>query len=434
MSPEIIGVIGIVLLLVLILLRVSVGLSLFLVGFVGVSMLSDWNVGLSQLGASAFGSSNNYGLSVIPMFILMGMFMSNTGLGKDLFTAVDKWIGHLRGGLAIATVGAASIFSAISGSSNATTATLSKICIPEMNEYKYKTTFSTAAVAAGGTLGVLIPPSVLLIIYGALTSVPIGPLLIGGLVPGIIMTLMFMIMINIQVRLNPSIAPRKKETTPLTEKILSLKSIWPFLIIFAISIGGIYFGYFTPSEAGGIGAIGAFFLTVLTKKLSFKKLLSSLDETLRLTVMLFLILIGAGIFGKFLALSQIPMYLTGLVGTLDVNPYVILFLILGVYFILGMFLEGIAIMTLTLPIVFPIITQLGFDGLWFGIIMIMLINIGVLTPPLGLSVYIISGIVKEVPIQQIFKGVIPAIITMVVLTVILIIFPEIVTFLPNMIE
>ena len=170
------------------------------------------------------------------------------------------------------------------------------------------------------------------------------------------------------------------------------------------------------------------------KKLSFKKLLSSLDETLRLTVMLFLILIGAGIFGKFLALSQIPMYLTGLVGSLDVNPYVILFLILGVYFILGMFLEGIAIMTLTLPIVFPIITQLGFDGLWFGIIMIMLINIGVLTPPLGLSVYIISGIVKEVPIQQIFKGVIPAIITMVVLTVILIIFPEIVTFLPNMIE
>ena len=434
MSPEIIGVIGIVLLLVLILLRVSVGLSLFLVGFVGVSMLSDWNVGLSQLGASAFGSSNNYGLSVIPMFILMGMFMSNTGLGKDLFTAVDKWIGHLRGGLAIATVGAASIFSAISGSSNATTATLSKICIPEMNEYKYKTTFSTAAVAAGGTLGVLIPPSVLLIIYGALTSVPIGPLLIGGLIPGIIMTLMFMLMINIQVRLNPSIAPRKKETTPLSEKIMSLKSIWPFLIIFAISIGGIYFGYFTPSEAGGVGAIGAFLLTVLTKKLSFKKLLSSLDETLRLTVMLFLILIGAGLFGKFLALSQIPMYLTSVVGTLDVNPYVILLLILGVYFILGMFLEGIAIMTLTLPIVFPIITQLGFDGLWFGIIMIMLINIGVLTPPLGLSVYIISGIVKEVPIQQIFKGVIPAIITMVVLTVILIIFPEIVTFLPNMIE
>ncbi|MDF2039386.1 TRAP transporter large permease [Bacillus sp. CMF12] len=434
MSPEVIGVIGILLLLTLILLRVSVGLSLFLVGFLGVSWLSDWSVGLSQLGSSAFGSANNYGLSVIPLFILMGMFMSNTGLGKDLFVAVDKWIGHFRGGLAIATVGAASIFSAISGSSNATTATLSKICIPEMNEYQYKKTFSTAAVAAGGTLGVLIPPSVLLIIYGALTSEPIGPLLIGGLVPGILMTLLFMLMINIQVRLNPEIAPTKQVVSTTKEKFSSLRGIWPFLLIFAISIGGIYFGVFTPSEAGGIGAIGAFVLTVLTKRLKFKGLLSSLDETLRLTVMLFLILIGAALFGKFLALSQIPMYLTTLVGGLDVSPYVILALILVVYFILGMFLEGIAIMTLTLPIVYPIITQLGFDGLWFGIIMIMLINIGVLTPPLGLSVYIISGVVKDVPIEKIFRGVIPAICTMAVLTIILIIFPEIVTFLPSMIK
>ncbi|MCM3706606.1 MULTISPECIES: TRAP transporter large permease [Cytobacillus] len=434
MSPETIGLIGILLLLTLILLRVSVGLSLFLVGFLGVSWLSDWSVGLSQLGSSAFGSANNYGLSVIPLFILMGMFMSNTGLGKDLFVAVDKWIGHFRGGLAIATVGAASIFSAISGSSNATTATLSKICIPEMNEYQYKKTFSTAAVAAGGTLGVLIPPSVLLIIYGALTSEPIGPLLIGGLVPGILMTLLFMLMINIQVRLNPEIAPTKQVVSTTKEKLSSLKGIWPFLLIFAISIGGIYFGVFTPSEAGGIGALGAFVLTILTKRLKFKGLLSSLDETLRLTVMLFLILIGAALFGKFLALSQIPMYLTTLVGGLDVSPYVVLALILVVYFILGMFLEGIAIMTLTLPIVYPIISQLGFDGLWFGIIMIMLINIGVLTPPLGLSVYIISGVVKDVPIEKIFRGVIPAICTMVVLTIILIIFPEIVTFLPNMIK
>lgn len=434
MSPEMIGVLGIVLLLVLILLRVSVGLSLFLVGFLGVSWLSDWQVGLSQLGSSAFGTSNNYGLSVIPLFILMGMFMSNTGLGKDLFNAVDKWIGHFRGGLAIATVGAASIFAAISGSSNATTATLAKITIPEMKEYNYRTTFSTAAVAAGGTLGILIPPSVILILYGALTSEPIGPLLIGGLVPGIIMTLLFMLMINIQVRLDPSIAPTKVEKATIEEKFSSLKSVWPFLLIFAISIGGIYFGVFTPSEAGGIGAIGAFFLTLLTKRLSFKGLISSLDESIRLTVMLFLILIGASLFGKFLALSQIPMYLTTTVGSLDVSPYLIMAMILVVYFILGMFLEGIAIMVLTLPIVYPLITQLGFDGLWFGIIIVMVLNIGVLTPPLGLSVYIISGVVKDVPIQQIFKGVIPAILTMVAFTIVLVIFPEIVTFLPSLIE
>jgi len=434
MNPELIGIIGIAILLLLILFRVSVGLSLFLVGFIGVSWLSDWDVGLSQLGTSAFGTANNYGLSVIPLFILMGMFMSNTGLGKDLFNAVDKWIGHFRGGLAIATVGAASIFAAISGSSNATTATLAKITIPEMKEYNYRTTFSTAAVAAGGTLGILIPPSVILILYGALTSEPIGPLLIGGLIPGIILTLLFMLMINIQVRLDPSIAPKKEIAASTAEKFGSLKSVWPFLLIFAISIGGIYFGVFTPSEAGGIGAIGAFFLTLLTKRLNFKGLISSLDETIRLTVMLFLILIGASLFGKFLALSQIPMYLTTKVGSLDVSPYLIMAMILLVYFILGMFLEGIAIMVLTLPIVYPLITQLGFDGLWFGIIIVMVLNIGVLTPPLGLSVYIISGVVKDVPIQQIFRGVIPAVLTMVAFTIILVIFPEIVTFLPSLIK
>jgi tripartite ATP-independent transporter DctM subunit len=331
-------------------------------------------------------------------------------------------------------VGAASIFSAISGSANATTATLAKITIPEMKEYNYRTTFSTAAVAAGGTLGILIPPSVILILYGALTSEPIGPLLIGGLVPGIILTLLFMVMINIQVRMNPSIAPKKAEKAPMAEKLSSLKSIWPFLLIFALSIGGIYFGVFTPSEAGGIGAVGAFLLTLATRRLSFRGLMSSLDESIRLTVMLFLILIGASLFGKFLALSQIPMYLTTTVGSLDVSPYLILGMILVVYFILGMFLEGIAIMVLTLPIVYPLITQLGFDGLWFGIIMVMVLNIGVLTPPLGLSVYIISGVVKDVPIQQIFRGVIPAVLTMAVFTVILIIFPEIVTFLPSLIR
>lgn len=434
MNPEMIGVFGIILLLVLIFLKVSVGLSLFLVGFLGVSLLSDINIGLAQLGSSAFGTANDYGLSVIPLFILMGMFMSSTGLGKALFNAVDNWIGHLRGGLAIATIGAASIFAAISGSSNAATATLSKICIPEMNKYNYKTNFSTAAVAAGGTLGVLIPPSVLLIIYGALTSEPIGPLLIGGLIPGLIMTLLFMLMINIQVRVNPELAPRKGEVSTTKQRFTSLKSVWPFLLIFVISIGGIYFGVFTPSEAGGVGAIGAFFITLLTKRLSFKKLIDSLDETIRLSVMIFLILIGASLFGKFLALSQIPMYLTNQVALLDISPYLIFAIILIIYLFLGMFLEGIAIMVLTLPIVYPLITQLGFDGLWFGIIMIMLINIGVLTPPLGLSVYIISGVVKDIPIEKIFKGVIPAIITMFVLIVILIIFPEIVTFLPNYIR
>lgn len=434
MSPELIGIFGIILLLILILLQVSVGLSLFLVGFLGVSLLTDWNVGLSQLGVTAFATANSYGLSVIPLFVLMGMFLSNTGLGKDLFNAVDKWIGHLRGGLAVATIGASAIFAAISGSTNATTATLARIAIPEMNRYDYKSSLSTSCVAAGGTLGILIPPSVILILYGALTSEPIGPLLIAGLIPGIILAIIFMLTINIQVRLNPSIAPKKPEAVPMKAKIASLGSVWPFVLIFLVSIGGIYFGVFTPSEAGGIGAIGAFLFTLLTKRLNWSKLNDSLDEAIRLSVMLFLILIGASLFGKFLALSQIPMVLTKSVAALDVSPYLILTLILIVYLILGTFMEGIAIMVLTLPIVYPLVTQLGFSGLWFGVIIVMVLNIGLLTPPLGLSVYIISGVVKDVPIEKIFKGVTPMLITMIIFTIILVIFPEIVTFLPGLIK
>lgn len=432
MSPEVAGVLGIILLLVLIFLRVSVGLSLFLIGFLGVSWITDGTVGLAQLSMAAFGTSNDYGLSVIPLFILMGMFLSYSGLGNDLFSSVNTWFGKWRGGLAIATIGASSIFSSISGSSNATTATLARVSIPEMDKYNYKTTFSTAAVAAGGTLGALIPPSVLLIIYGALTNVPIGPLLIGGFIPGIMLAILFILLIHLQVRLKPSIAPVKAESVSLGEKFASLKSIWPFLLIFLISIGGIYMGVFTPSEAGGIGAFLAFIVTIIMKRLNIKGMVESLDESLRLSVMIFLIFIGANLFGSFLALSRIPAHLTNAVVSMDVSPYVILTLILFVYLFLGMFLEGIAIMTLTLPIVFPIITSLGFDGLWFGIIVVLMINIGVLTPPLGLSVYIISGVVKDVPIEQIFKGVLPAIGVMIIFLIILIIFPGIVTFLPSL--
>lgn len=434
MTPVMTGVIGIILMVVLILLNVPVGLTLFLVGFLGVSLLSGFDVGMSQLATTVFGTINDYGLSVIPLFVLMGMFISNSGIGQSLFNAVDKWIGHFRGGLAIATIGASAIFAAISGSTNATTATLARIAIPEMDKYNYKSTLSTSSVAAGGTLGILIPPSVILILYGALTSEPIGPLLIAGLVPGVLLAIVFMVMINIQVRLDPSLAPRRTEKVPLDEKVKSLKVVWPFFLIFALSIGGIYFGIFTPTEAGGIGAIGAFLMALILRRLSWKTLVSSLDESVSLSVMIFLILIGAALFGRFLALSQIPMNLASSVGALDVSPYVILGIILLVYLFLGMFMEGLAIMVLTLPIVYPLITQLGFDGMWFGVIIVMVLNIGLLTPPLGLSVYIISGVVKDVPIKEIFKGVMPSILVMLIFTVLLIIFPEIVTFLPGLIK
>ncbi|GAK14258.1 LOW QUALITY PROTEIN: TRAP dicarboxylate transporter, DctM subunit, unknown substrate 3 [Geomicrobium sp. JCM 19039] len=432
MSPEFIGVIAIVGLFVLLLLRVPVGVSLLLVGFFGFWQLLDLDVALAQLGMSAFGTASNYGLSVMPMFILMGMFLSYSGLAKD-FSKQTIGAGKTAG-LAWATIGASAIFSSISGSVNATTATLAKVAIPEMKSYKYHPGLASACVAAGGTLGVLIPPSVILILYGILTMEPVGELLIAGVVPGLLLTITFMAVVYIQVKRKPELAPSTDHEVSWKEKFLSLSEIWPFAIIFLISMGGIYMGFFTPTEAGGVGAISALVVALLTRKLNFKKLLESVDETLRLTAMIFLILIGAGLFSQFLAMSQIPAAATSFVTGLDVSPFVIIAILLVVYFLLGLFLEGIAILVLTLPIVYPIVTGLGFDGVWFGIIMVMVFNMGVITPPLGISVFVINGVVRDIPVQTIFRGVVPMLIAMVIFTAVLVMFPQIVLTLPNLMQ
>ena len=433
MSPETLGIIGIIALLVLFLLRVPVSVSLIIVGTLGLGMIRGWDSALIQLGTTPFSTASSYSLSVIPLFILMGMFLSYSGFGHDLYRAVDAWIGHVRGGLAITTIGTSALFSAISGSVNATTATMARIALPEMKKYRYDDELSTSCVAAGGTLGILIPPSVILVLYGILTMEPIGKLLIAGLVPGILQMLLFMIAIYLMVLRNPSLAP-VTEKKPFKEKIVSLNSVWPFVLLFLISVGGIYFGFFTPTEAGGIGAFGAFLLAVLTRRLSWEDFKASLNGTTRLTAMIFFILIGADIFSKFLALSKIPVAVTKFVSNLDLSPIIIIIFILFIYFILGMFLEGIAIYVLTLPVVYPLVTMLGFDGIWFGVVMIFVMNMGLLTPPLGLSVYIISGVAKDVPIQRIFKGVIPMLVMIIVCLALIVIFPEIVTFLPDMMK
>jgi tripartite ATP-independent transporter DctM subunit len=433
MSTEMIGMIGIILLLVLFLVRVPVAVSLLLVGMGGLVVIKGWDAAFVQLGTTPFSTSSSYSLSVVPLFILMGMFLSYSGFGKDLYTAVDAWIGHVRGGLAITTIGTSALFAAISGSVNATTATMARIALPEMDQYKYDKKLSTSCVAAGGTLGILIPPSVILVLYGILTMEPIGKLLIAGLVPGILQMALFMLVIYVMVLRKPGIAPVTGKK-PFKVKVKSLNSIWPFLLIFLVSIGGIYYGFFTPTEAGGIGAFGAFLLAVLTKRLSWADFKSSLNETTRLTAMIFFILIGADIFSKFLALSRIPVAITQYVSNLDLPVMVILFFILVVYMVLGMFLEGIAIFVLTLPVVYPLITMMGFDGIWFGVIMILVMNIGLLTPPLGLSVYVISGVAKDIPIQKIFRGVMPMLLMMILCLALLIIFPQIATFLPDLMQ
>ncbi|WP_096438839.1 TRAP transporter large permease [Alteribacter populi] len=430
MSPEMIGTLGIVLLLLLFLMKVPVSISLIIVGTIGFGAIRGWEAGLVQLGTTPFSTASSYSLSVIPLFILMGMFLSYSGFGRDLYQAVDAWLGHIKGGLAMTTIGTSALFSSISGSVNATTATMAKISIPEMKKYNYDSGLSTASVAAGGTLGILIPPSVILILYGVLTMENVGELLIAGIVPGILQMVLFMSVIYYVVRKNPSLAPVSEKRTT-NERLRGLMKIWPFLLLFGLSIGGIYFGYFTPTEAGAIGALGALVITLCARRLSWHDFVTSLSETTRLTAMIFFILIGANIFSQFLAISRIPAEVTAFVSQLDMSPFLILAVILLVYFVLGLFLEGIAIFVLTLPVVYPLITLLGFDGMWFGVIMVMVMNIGLITPPLGISVYVISGIAK-VPIEKIFRGVTPMLVAMVLCLILLVLFPQLVTFLPDL--
>lgn len=433
MSPEMVGVLGVVLLIVLFMLRVQIGIALLLVGLAGYTYLTRVNVGLAQLGMSSYGTTASYNMSVMPLFILMGMLLSFSGLGRDLYRAMNSWLGRIRGGLAIATVGACAIFAAISGSNNATTATMATVALPEMRRYNYNPKMATAVIAAGGTLGVLIPPSVILVLYGGLTNEPIGKLLIAGLIPGLLQMLLFMATIYLQVRIDPTLAPLSADTERIG-KLESLIKIWPVLLVFSISIGGIYFGFFTPTEGGGVGAAGAFLLALISKRLSFKALKDALDETLRVNAMIFLILIGATIFGQFFAVTKIPMEAASFIGGLHISRYLIVAGILVVYLILGCFMEGIAIMVLTVPIIYPIITHLGFSGIWFGVVLTMMLNIGALTPPVGISVYVMSSFAKDVPMQDIFRGVMPLLASMIFCVILVTIFPQIITFLPSLMK
>ncbi len=424
-----IGIIGIIVLLLLFILKVPVSIALIVVGTIGFGMVRGFDTGLVQLGKTPFGTASSYSLSVIPLFILMGMILSYSEFGRDLFKAVDSWIGHIRGGMALTTIGTSALFSSISGSVNATTATMARITIPEMKKYNYSPSLSSACVAAGGTLGILIPPSVILILYGILTMEPIGELLIAGLIPGILQMLLFMIVVFLWVRKDPEAGPAT-EKSGWGARFRSLSKVWPFFVLFILTIGGIYFGVFTPTEAGAVGSFGALILALATRRLNAKKFIQSLGETTRLSAMIFLILIGADIFSQFLSISRIPAKITMFVNGLDWSPMMIMIAILAVYFILGLFLEGIAIFVLTLPVIYPLITQLGFDGVWFGVMMVMVMNMGLITPPLGISVYIINGVMKDVPIERIFKGVTPMLLAMIAAIILFLIFPDLITYLP----
>lgn len=433
MTPLTVGVIGIGVLFLLLCFGMPIGFVMALVGFIGFACLVDFESALGILRIVPYTTFADYGLSVIPLFILMGEFCFFAGLSKDLYDTVHSWLGHLRGGLAMATIGACAGFAAVSGSSLATAATMGSVALPEMRRYNYDDALATGAIAAGGTMGILIPPSVILVLYGIITEQSIGKLFLAGFIPGVLEAVFYMVTIYILCKRNPRLGPPGPRTS-MMQKIASLKTTWVVLLLFILVIGGLYKGVFSPTEAAGVGAFGAFAFGLARRRLGLKAIKSSLVETGKSTAMIFIIVMGAMILGYFLAVSRLPFELASIIGGLEVNRYIILGVILVFYIFLGCMMDSMAMLLITVPIFFPLIVSLGFNPIWFGIIMVRICEIGLITPPVGLNVFIISGIAKDVPMYTIFRGIVPFFIADICEVILLVAVPQIALFLPGLMK
>ncbi len=430
LSTDFIAVVGFVILFVLMLLRVPVGMAMGLVGVVGYSMIAGVGPALKLVGQTSMRTVTDYTFGVIPMFMLMGAFVSVSGVSRELFRAANAFFGHLRGGLGMATVLACGGFAAICGSSVATAATFSTVAYPEMRRYGYPQSFSTGVIAAGGTLGAMLPPSTVLAVYAVITQQDIGKLFMAGVLPGLLAMAMYVLTIVIIVAVAPKLLPAG-EKRPWVERRSAMKDVWPSLVLFAFVIGGLYGGFFTPTEAGGMGAGGAFLLGILRRKLNHANIRQALLQATRTAAAVFTVLIGALLFGYFLTITQTPQKLTGFVTGMGLGRYEVLALIMVMYLVLGCLMDAMAMIILTVPIIFPVIMQLGFDPIWFGVIIVMTVELGLIHPPVGMNVFVIKSVVKEVSFTTIFKGVIPFVITDIIRLVILIAFPMIALWLPN---
>lgn len=432
MSPVTVGILGSVLLVFLLFLGMPIAFVMMFVGFLGISYLASVNAALPVVAKTVYETAAHYPYTIIPLFILMGGFAGNAGITRQLYQSFDKWFRRLPGGLGIATVAACAFFAALSGSSVAAAAAMGTVAIPEMRRFNYAPKLAVGVVAAGGTLSFLIPPSLGFVVYGMLTEQSIGKLLISGIFPGILLSLAFMAIIVIEVKMDPSLAPATPGEVSFKEKLLAFSGVWETLLVFFIVMGGIYLGFINPTEAGAIGATALFVLALLKRKLSFRNLSDSLLEAVRISVLVLFLVAGANVFSYFLALSTIPMAVSSWMAGLAVSRYVILSIIVIIYLILGCFLDAISMMVLTMPVIFPVIKALGFDPIWFGVICVIMMEAGLITPPVGLNVYALAGVVKDVPMQTIFRGAVPFLLAMVVVVIIITIFPIICLFLPSM--
>ncbi len=432
------SLVGLGAVLVLVFLRMPIAIAMGIVGFVGYMDERGFRASISMVGRLVIDTAQDYGLSVVPLFILMGLFVSRGGLSRELYQVSYAFLGHFRGGLAMATICACAGFSAICGSSLATAATMSKVAMPQMRKYGYKDRLSTASIAAGGTLGILIPPSVILVIYGLLTETSIGKLFIAGVVPGILGVLLYLVAVKYTITVDPEAGPAG-ERSDWSARLAALRGVWAVLLLFVLVIGGLY-GLldiwplnltFSPTEAAGMGAAGAFLIALSRGSLSFRGTVHVLVEAAQTTAALFAVLIGAWIFSNFVNLAGLPEALQAMVQSMGVAPMAVMVMILLIYVVLGCVFESLSMLLLTVPIFFPLVTSLGFDPVWFGIIVVVVTEISLITPPVGLNVFVLKGVVGDVSTGTIFRGVTPFWVVDILRLLLLVLVPSLVLFLPN---
>ncbi len=432
------SILGLGAVLVLVFLRMPIAISMGLVGLVGFAQIRGFHAAISMVGRLIIDTAQDYGLSVVPLFILMGLFVSRGGLSRELYQVSNAFLGHFRGGLAMATIVACAGFSAICGSSLATAATMSKVAMPQMRKFGYKDHLSTASIAAGGTLGILIPPSVILVIYGLLTETSIGKLFIAGVIPGIIGVLFYLVAVKMTIIRDPEAGPAG-DRSGWADRLAALRGVWAVLLLFFLVIGGLYGALdfwplnltFSPTEAAGMGAAGAFLIALARGSLSFRDTFEVLSEAATTSAALFTVLIGAWVFSNFVNLAGLPEGLRAMVASAGMVPMTVMLMILGIYIVLGCVFESLSMLLLTVPIFFPLVIGLGFDPVWFGIIVVVVTEISLITPPVGLNVFVLKGVVGDVSTATIFRGVTPFWIVDIFRLALLVAVPSLVLFLPN---
>ncbi len=431
-DPVIIGILGTLTVFVLIFLGMPIAFAMMFVGVGGITILTSFEAALPVAASTTWHVASFYPYTVIPLFIVMGSFAGASGITRSLYSSFEKWTRRMPGGLAVATIGACGGFAAVSGSSVATAATMGSVALPEMERFDYDPKLATGSVAAGGTLGFLIPPSIGFVVYGMLTEQSIGKLLIAGILPGLLLTISFILVVVVWVKVWPDSAPRNTETVTFSEKIKALKGVWESLAIFIFVMGGIYAGFCTPTEAGALGATALLLVTLVKAKLTKEALFIALVESARISAMVLFLVAGANVFSYFMALSTIPMQVATWASNLQVSPYVVHTVIILIFLLLGCFLDAISMMVLTLPVIYPVVLALNFDPIWFGVVAVLMMEAGLITPPMGLNIFTVAGVAKGVNVETIFKGVAPFLISIFIVAIILTIFPSIALYLPNM--